>query len=246
MKHRAFAILLVLLLCVTIVSCRSQSGSGSDESPAGEKQSETESVSPSSASEQPKEDSNETEEPSSANEPEPSADEQGEDDKPETTEADSVDTEIPPKSDLADAECSFKIGSLSLTLRESKIEEKTAELPFALISDTTEELGKESDTFAGSFLKTVKYEGLELTLFAPKDNPEHFWVMQMTASASGIFTYRGVQVGDTRDTMLDVYPEAETIPGTEIYQYAVSEFEELTFTITDDTISQIALTYYMP
>lgn len=243
MKHRALVFLMMLLLCMTIVSCRSQSDTDSEES-SGEKQTETASGSTSSAAEDPQ-DPSEAESNGNEISEEPSSPSQ-DGEQAEATEAGSDNT-IPPESDLADPEFSFQFANVSLTLRESGIEEKIAELPFEFISDTVEELGEGSDTFAGSFLKTVKYEGLELSLFAPKDNPEYFWIMQMTASAPGIYTYRGIQVGDTKGTMLDIYPEAALIPGTEIFRYAIGDFEELTFTLSEnEIISHISLTYYMP
>lgn len=237
-KQRTFFILMILMLCLALVSC----GSGPDEDNASPAQTETPNGEQATDAGLSQESPAEEDETGGAGDP---AEASGAD----ATDVDSENTDVPPESDLADIEFSFQIGEQSLTLLESGIDNKLAELPFEFVSDTTEELGEGSDTFSGSFLRTVKYEGLELLLFAPKDNKEHFWVMQMTAAQPGIFTYRGVQPGDPVDLLLEKYPEAELIPTDDelvVYRYVGSEFEELSFVLSDDTVSQILLTYYMP
>lgn len=153
--------------------------------------------------------------------------------------------------DISSTEFSFKIGNVRLTLREHNLDAKLAKLPLELTSDNTEVLGEGNDTFTGSSLRTVTYNGLEIMLFAPKDDNDNFWLLKMSATAPEVVTNRGVKVGDSVQTLLDKYPEAENllVDGEESYAYAESEadsYEELTFAISGDEVSMITLTFYMP
>ena len=47
------------------------------------------------------------------------------------------------------------------------------------VAETNEVLGREADTHSGSHLKTLKYEGLVVQMFSPRDNGKDFWLMSM-------------------------------------------------------------------
>jgi hypothetical protein len=76
------------------------------------------------------------------------------------------------QDNITGPEFSFYIGSMMLTLRQSDIEDELAAIQLTKISDDTQVLGPDSDTFNGSYLRTVAFEGFEMDLFAPKDNPD--------------------------------------------------------------------------
>lgn len=157
----------------------------------------------------------------------------------------------PEETVSADVEFSFKAGNISLTLRERDLDAKLKQLPFSLVSDYTEVLGDGSDTFTGSFLRTLTYDGVELTLFAPKDNEKNFWLMQMTTTIPDVQSYRGIKVGDSLETFLLQYPDAEKAdtedPEKYIYTGAGDDsYTELSFIISDNTVTQISLAFYLP
>jgi hypothetical protein len=147
-----------------------------------------------------------------------------------------------------DMNYSLTIGTITLKLRQTKLNATLESLPNKRISDETEVLGQGSDTFTGSFLRTLKYDGLELMLFAPKDNPDNFWLMMMTVTTSDAKTEQGIKVGDTVEALLAKYPDAEQAEGDSgetIYIVGGGTTEELMFTISSDAITKITLSYFM-
>ena len=145
-------------------------------------------------------------------------------------------------------EFSMKLGEQTLTIRQHGAENVLNQIPFEFVSDYTEKLGPDSDTFNGSFIRTVTYNGFEVDLFAPKDDPENFWVMRMTATSDKAITYRGIKVGDAVNTMMDKYPEAEQVDEGYYVLTGTSEdaFNELSFIVVDGIVEQITLTFYLP
>jgi hypothetical protein len=148
--------------------------------------------------------------------------------------------------EMSGPEFSFLIGEYTLTLRERDLDAKIGGMPLAPISDETEPLGAGSDTFTGSYVRTVRYEGLALLLFSP-EGKNAFWLMQMVADSPGIETYRGIGVGDSLETLAEKYPEVfyPDEDGGTIYRY-MEEYDELAFTVSGDTVTKITLTYYLP
>lgn len=147
-------------------------------------------------------------------------------------------------------EFSFLVADTRLTLCEHNIDTKLEMLPLELISDETRVLGNGSDTFTGSLLRTVLYDGFEIILFAPEDDKENFWIMQMTAVSSGVTAHRGIRVGDTVETLLSKYPEAEELEedGTSVYFYTENEdaYNVLSFSVDEGIVSATSLTFYLP
>jgi len=153
-----------------------------------------------------------------------------------------------PPGEAHDPEFSLRTDDITLTLRETFPDQRIEEIPLPLISDNTETLGEGSDTFAGSYIRTISYEGLELVLFAPSDNKKAFWLMAMTTNTPGIKTSRGVQVGDTLALLQEKYPEAESSlnkSGDDMFWYS-SEYSELAFDVSEDMVTRITLTFYLP
>lgn len=108
------------------------------------------------------------------------------------------------------------------------------------LSESIEVLGQTSDTFAGSFVKTVTYEDLELIWTSPKDNGKTFWLMRMTTNQPTIQTPEGIRVSMTLDELKSAYKDLEQIPDGRIdpenaayrrslregYQYMVFEIQK--------------------
>lgn len=149
--------------------------------------------------------------------------------------------------EMSGPDFSFTIGDIMMTLRERHLDTKIAWLPLALISDDTETLGAGSDTYTGSYVRTVRYNGLALLLFS-SEGKDAFWLMQMIADGPGAETYRGVKVGDFIETLAEKYPElfsGENDSGGTIYRY-IEGYNELAFTVSGDTVTEITLSYYLP
>lgn len=250
MKIRAVVMILVFALILAFSSC----GTGKEKSDVSEEPSASsgalvvyespDASSSAEASPEPSESSDTSASPS----PEPSA-QATSPDEPTTEEPNPIEDQE--ESLISNVEFSFVIGNQSLVLWESDTDAKLNNLPLALISDDTEVLGEGSDTFTGSYLRTIKYNGLELILIAPKDNKDHSWIMQMTATGSEVQTYRGVKIDDSIETLMELYPDAErsTEDNAEEYIYTGSgddTYTELSFIINDNAVSKMTLTYYMP
>lgn len=79
------------------------------------------------------------------------------------------------------------------------------------LQEEVHQLGPGSDTFQGSYVKKIKYAGLELELFSPKDNGKSFWVRSMLISDSKFETARGIKTGDGLEKLQSTYPELEPV-----------------------------------
>jgi hypothetical protein len=241
MKRRIFALLTGALLLLSVASCADDinqndvTGKPPNESssPAGSAvEKPSPSIEPTPESSVPEE----SVEPTPELSEEPTSD-QGEETQPEN---------------MTNPEFSFLISSMMLALRQRDVEDELASIHLKKISDNTQTLGPDSDTFNGSYLRTVTYEGFEIDLFAPKDDSENFWIMRMTAisSVGDISTFRNVRVGDTAKTLTDKYPEAEQFEEG-VYTYRDEEADdpllnELTFTVEYGVITKIQMTFYLP
>lgn len=81
------------------------------------------------------------------------------------------------------------------------------------ISEDIEVLGEGADTFKGSTLRKLKYNGLELTLMSPKDNGNTFFVLNIRITGDKYSTWRNIQIGDEVQKLLKQYPEHQFIEG---------------------------------
>ena len=80
------------------------------------------------------------------------------------------------------------------------------------ISEEVRVLDQTSDTFAGSHVKKLKYDGLELELFSPKGNGKSFWIKEIIITGDLYITPRGVSVDSTIGKLQELYPEMQQIP----------------------------------
>jgi hypothetical protein len=77
------------------------------------------------------------------------------------------------------------------------------------ISQDVEELSNGADTLTGSFIKRIKYDGLQIELFSPKQNGKDFWIMTMEITKKGYKTSRGIEIGNTVGEIKNAYPGVE-------------------------------------
>lgn len=155
-----------------------------------------------------------------------------------------------PDTEKSDPAFSFTAGAVSLTLRENNLEEKLKSLPMPAVRDETRILGEDADTFSGSALRTVDYGGFTLQLMAPRDALDNYWILQMIATDDAVRTAGGIAVGDTLQSLLEKYPEAEAVkwdPGLYLYTLpGVDNLDEIVFNVSEDRVTKITMTYNLP
>ncbi|WP_379135798.1 hypothetical protein [Paenibacillus sp. sgz500958] len=86
-----------------------------------------------------------------------------------------------------------------------------------------------ADTLTGSYLKEIKYPGLEMELFSPKGNGKTFWIMSMKLTDSTQTTVKGLRVGMNLDDLKSAYrdipiaPDGRTDPDNCAYRISIPE-----------------------
>lgn len=111
-----------------------------------------------------------------------------------------------------ESEMALLIQGRSVALQEWDADRAIVDLLGSPQLDTMEVLGSGSDTFSGSFLKTMSYEGLVLVFFSPKGDGERFWVKEMRVTGSAYETTSGIKVGSSVTDLLAAYKTAEIWP----------------------------------
>ena len=119
------------------------------------------------------------------------------------------------------------------------------------ISEATEHLGEEADTFAGSSIKTLEYEGLTFKLFAPRGEEPSYWLMSIDSTGAGVETTRGIQIGSAFEELNKAYNNLEEVPdgNTEKRRFRISnqsEYEYMEFEILDGMVVRIRLYVELP
>jgi hypothetical protein len=121
------------------------------------------------------------------------------------------------------------------------------------ISEEIEKLGPGSDTYTGCFIKTVKYEGLEIRLFSPPDNGVTFWILGIKVTGDLYPTSRGIRVGDSLETLKNAYPsitkvlDGRTDDNNCAYEIADRiSYLFMQFEVKDGIIQQIEIYYTIP
>lgn len=153
-------------------------------------------------------------------------------------------TTAPPRAQ-AKSEFSFLIGDMTLTLRQRGTEH-FSRLPLDRISDTTNRPDYDKRVYPDSYFRTLMYDGLEIVLYAA-DTGDELWISQMTALKKGIYTSRGIQVGDTLEKLLQKYRQDDISPYTgdgegNIYRFvSVDPYQVIEFTIASDKVTRIKL-----
>lgn len=79
------------------------------------------------------------------------------------------------------------------------------------ISSTIEVIGSGADTYTGSFIKNIKYDGMEIRLMSPKGDGKRFWILDMTVTNQKYQTKRGAKIGESIENLLIQYPDIKII-----------------------------------
>jgi hypothetical protein len=91
------------------------------------------------------------------------------------------------------------------------------------IKQRIRKLDQNSDTFAGSYIKDVEYDGLKLQLFSPPQNGKTFWVQEIIFTNNKYKTAKGITIGDEWQKVKDAYPTLQKFPGENENMYYVSD-----------------------
>jgi len=120
------------------------------------------------------------------------------------------------------------------------------------VAETNEVLGREADTHAGSHLKTLKYEGLVVQMFSPRDNGKDFWLMSMDLTSPKLQTTRGITVGSPLTELKEAYtglemvPDGRSDPNNCAYWINRERYEYMTFEVEKGIIKEIKLYVELP
>ncbi|HEY4662200.1 MAG TPA: hypothetical protein VIH07_00830 [Candidatus Humimicrobiaceae bacterium] len=121
------------------------------------------------------------------------------------------------------------------------------------ISEDVQILGEGSDTFRGSFIKTLKYEGLEIMLFSPPDNGITFWILDIKVYNDLYSTSKNIKVGDSLETLKNRYPSiTKVLDGRNDDNNCAYEIADrgkylfLQFEVKDSVIQQIHIFHLIP
>lgn len=112
--------------------------------------------------------------------------------------------------------------TLTLSLQQW---DSTLDLPQHLgkpLKQKTRELDRNSDTFSGSFIKDLEYDGLKLQLFSPPQNGRTFWVQEIILTSNKYKTTKGVTIGDEWENVKQFYPSIQKFPGANENMYYVA------------------------
>ena len=91
------------------------------------------------------------------------------------------------------------------------------------LKQKTRQLDRNSDTFSGSFIKDVEYDGLKLQLFSPPQNGRTFWIQEMIITSNKYKTARGITLGDEWQKVKQSYPSIRKFPGENENMYYVAD-----------------------
>jgi len=121
------------------------------------------------------------------------------------------------------------------------------------LEQETIQLGEGSDTFEGSYVKTLIYEGLEIKLFSPADNGKTFWIAEIIAKNPVYSDYKGIKAGDSYEKISEAYPLIEKVKDGRTddkncaYEHSdIDSLLFLQFEVSDGIIRRIRLFHEMP
>ena len=102
------------------------------------------------------------------------------------------------------------------------------------LSERIEQFDDGADTFTGSYVKNIEFEGVKVNLFSPKNNGETFWIQSIIITSKDYEFLDGIMIGDSLEYVKDNLPEdlveANNVDQTSIYLYNVgSDTIELIF-----------------
>ena len=91
------------------------------------------------------------------------------------------------------------------------------------LKEKTRKLDQNSDTFSGSYIKDVEYEGIKLQLFSPPQNGRSFWVQDIILTSNKYKTVKGITLGDEWQKVKEAYPTLQKFPGENENMYYVAD-----------------------
>lgn len=91
------------------------------------------------------------------------------------------------------------------------------------IKQRTKQLDLNLDTFAGSFIKDLEYNGLKLKLFSPRQNGRSFWIQEIVLTNSSYKTINNIGLGDEFEKVRQAYPSLKKFPGENENMYYVAD-----------------------
>lgn len=116
----------------------------------------------------------------------------------------------------------------------------------------TIQLDATADTFAGSHVRQLYYEGLALTLFSPAHDGRTFWLYEVEVKAGGYATARGIGVGNTLAELQEAYPDLVMVETgqREAALYRIEDFDRpytyLEFIVSEGRVEKILLRHEHP
>lgn len=96
-------------------------------------------------------------------------------------------------------------GSKKITLKDLEKDIDLEDILGKPTSEKKEELGPGADTYTGSFIKNLKYNGIELWLFMPKGGENSFWIYSIEVTSPEFSVGRGISVGNSKDDLKTIY-----------------------------------------
>lgn len=156
--------------------------------------------------------------------------------------------EIPgDNADVKLSDFSILIKGESLSLMDWDNEINLEELLGKPLREEVRQLGPGSDTYEGSYIKELKFSGLELELFSPKDNGKSFWVKSMLISDSKFETARSIKTGDSLEKLHSIYPELEPVldnrkdPENMAYMIKEDFYNYIVFEVNNGSVAMITI-----
>lgn len=111
------------------------------------------------------------------------------------------------------------------------------------ISEKQEVLNAGSDTYTGSTVRILEYDGLSIRLFSPKDNGKTFWIMAMDLTGTNLQTPQGIKVGSGLAELKAAYASLEAVPDgrtdADNRAYRIMEMEESKFMVFEVEKGQV-------
>lgn len=151
------------------------------------------------------------------------------------------------------SEFSIKIKDHYLSLFDRDDEVDFDRLLGKPLNENIEILGEGADTFAGSYIKTMQYEGLELKLLSAADNGESFSITDMKVTSDIYSTTKNTKVNDTLEELIESYPsinkvlDGRTDDNNCTYESFIQEDLSLIhFEVNEGIIVQIHFFYLIP
>lgn len=120
-------------------------------------------------------------------------------------------------------------------------------------SERTEQLGIGADTYYGSFVKELSYDGINLRLFSPQEDKKGFWIFEIVATDGEFATTKEIKAGSSISELKKQYPNIEMLKDgrdDENNCAYVAEFDEefsyLTFEAENGRIIEIKMLVEFP